>query len=165
MTNDTNIQVLKDKIDELNMQAWDVRVYDSLKSLELSRESVELARSINYHSGLAHGLKSLGFCFIRTAKNNEALPLLQEALALFESLNDLKGQAVVYEYLAVIQRNWGDFGSALELLFKALELSEQTAFKENAGTDHYQIGVTYKYLGNFEKRLIRYIKVFLFSGN
>ena len=61
MDNETILQVLQDKIDQLNRQAWDVRVYDSLKSLELSRESVELARSINYHSGLAHGLKSLGF--------------------------------------------------------------------------------------------------------
>ncbi|MGQ0740404.1 MAG: tetratricopeptide repeat-containing sensor histidine kinase, partial [Bacteroidota bacterium] len=99
------------------------------------------------------GLKSLGFCFGRVAKNNEALPLLQEALALFESFNDPEGQAVVNEYLAVIHRNRGDFGAALELLFKSLEVNEQTALNENTGTNHYHIGVTYKYLGNFEKAL------------
>ncbi len=153
MDKETNTQVLRDKIDLLNQQAWDARVNDSPRSLELSRESVELARSINYHSGLAHGLKLFGFSYVRIAKNNEALPLLQEALTLFESLNDLKGQAVVNGYLAIIQRNWGNFGTALELLFKALGLSEQTEFVENIGTDHYQIGVTYKYLGNFEKAL------------
>ncbi len=153
MDNETDLQVIKDKIDQLNKQAWDARVNDSPKSLELSSEAVELARSINYPSGLAHGLKSLGFSYIRIAKNNEALPLLQEALSLLESLNDLKGQAVVNQYLAIIQRNWGDFGSALQLLFKALELSEQAAFNEDAGNEHYQVGVTYKYLGNFEKAL------------
>ena len=47
----------------------------------------------------------------------------------------------------------GNFGTALELFFKALGLSEQTEFIENIATDHYQIGVTYKYLGNFEKAL------------
>jgi two-component system, NtrC family, sensor kinase len=153
MDNEINRQVLQDKIDQLNQQAWDVRVYDSLKSSELSKESVELSRSINYHSGLGHGLKSLAFSYIRIAKNNEALPLLQEALTLFEQLNDLRGEAVVNGYLGIIQRNWGNFGNALELFFKALELSELTEFKNNAGTDHYQIGVTYKYLGNFEKAL------------
>ena len=51
MTNDTT-QSVKDKIDELNEQAWEVRVYDSAKSLELSRDAVELARGIAYHSGL-----------------------------------------------------------------------------------------------------------------
>ncbi len=153
MYSEPNMQILQDKIDQLNMHAWDVRVYDSLKSLELSRESVELARVINYHSGLAHGLKCLGFSYIRVAKNDEALPVLEEALTLFESLNDLRGKAVVYGYLAMIKRNWGDFGTALELFFKAMELSEQTAFKENVGNDYYQVGVTYKYLGNFEKAL------------
>jgi two-component system, NtrC family, sensor kinase len=153
MDNETNMPGLQGKIDQLNQQAWDTRVYDSPKSLELSRQSVELARSINYHSGLAHGLKLLGFSYVRIAKNNEALPLLQEALTLFESLNDWRGQAVVNGYLAIVQRNWGNFGAALELLFKALGLSEQTEFTENIGTEHYQIGVTYKYLGNFEKAL------------
>jgi two-component system, NtrC family, sensor kinase len=153
MDNEANTQILQDKIDQLNQQAWDTRVNDSPKSLELSREAVQLARSINYHSGLAHGLKLLGFSYVRIAKNNEALPLLQEALALLISLNDLRGQAVVNGYLAIIQRNWGNFGTALELLFKALGLSEQTEFNENIGTDQYQIGVTYKYLGNFEKAL------------
>ena len=153
MSKDVAIELLEKKIDALNKQAWDVRVYDSLKSMALSNESVELAKSINYHSGLAHGLKSLGFCLLRTANNNEALPLLQEALTLFGSLHDLKGEAVVIGYLGILQRNCGNFGEALELLFKALERSEQTAFTENAGTDHYQIGVTYKYLGNFEKAL------------
>jgi two-component system, NtrC family, sensor kinase len=153
MSNETEIKGLRYKIDQLNNQAWEIRVNDSLKSLELSKESVELARRINYRSGLAHGLKLLGFSYVRIAKNSEALPLLQEALVLFELLNDLKGQAVVNGYLAIIQRNWGNFGVALELFFKALELSEQTEFKENVGTDNYQIGVTYKYLGNFEKAL------------
>ena len=153
MDKETNKKVLQDKIDQLNKEAWELRVYDSAKSLELSVESVKLSRDINYHSGLAHGLKTLGFSYIRLSKNNEALPLLQEALAHFEALNDLRGQAVTYGYMGIIQRNWGDFGIALELFFKALELSEQTEFKENAGTDYYQLGVTYKYLGNFEKAL------------
>jgi signal transduction histidine kinase len=153
MPGDIHLQPTESEIDELNQQAWDLRVNDSPRSLELSREAVELARSINYYSGLAHGLKLLGFSYVRIAKNNEALPLLQEALALLVSLNDLKGQAVVNGYMGIIQRNWGNFGTALELFFKALGLSEQTEFKENIGTDHYQIGVTYKYLGNFEKAL------------
>lgn len=153
MSTDAGIQILKDKIDSLNQQAWDARVYDSPKAFELSRESVELARSIQYNKGLAYGLLSLGFCYVRLSKNNEGLLLLEESLALFQLLDDLKGQSVVYEYLAIIRRNWGDFGASLRLLFKALKLSVQTGFRENESTNHYQVGVTYKHLGNFEKAL------------
>src|SRR4051812_28311366 len=108
----TDDNALKKKIDQLNEQAWDIRVNDSTKAFELSSESVELARSINYTKGLAEGLRSLGFCYVRLAKNDEALSILNESLALFESLDDIKGLGVVYEYLGIIKRNWGDLAGS-----------------------------------------------------
>ena len=143
----------KEKIDKLNQQAWDTRMNDSPKSSELSKESIALARSIDYPKGLAHGLKSLAFCLVRIAKNDEAIPLLNEALTLFELLDDLEGQAVANGLLAIIQRNGGDAVASLKLSFKALELSHKIGFRENEGSDLYFIGVTYKQLGNFEKAL------------
>ena len=84
-----SVQSLKAKIDHLNEQAWNARINDSPRAFELGRESVGLARSIDYPKGLAEGLRSLGFCYVRLFKNDEALPLLQESLSLFESINDL----------------------------------------------------------------------------
>ena len=78
LSENITIESLNEKIDRLNQQAWDARVSDSPKSFELSKESVKLARSIHYKKGLAHGLKSLAFCFVRVAKNEEAFPLLAE---------------------------------------------------------------------------------------
>jgi len=147
------MESLREKIDKLNQQAWDTRMNDSPKSFGLSKESVALARSINYQKGLAHGLKSLAFCLVRTAKNEEAVPLLKEALSLFELLGDLEGQAVANGLLAIIQRNGGDAVASLKLSFKALELSHKIGFRENEGSDLYFIDVTYKQLGNFEKAL------------
>src|SRR5688572_1754860 len=153
MSNDIAIQTLREKIDELNQQAWDLRVSDSPKSLVLGQEALTLARSIHYKRGVAEGARSSGFCYVRLSKNEEALPLLKESLSLFESLHDLNGQAGVYEFLGIIQRNWGNFGEALEYLFKGLELSTHTGYKENESSHNYQLGVTYKHLGDFEKAL------------
>jgi two-component system, NtrC family, sensor kinase len=153
MKSDADIQSLRDKTDQLNQLAWDVRVSDSPRAFILSQETVELSKSIDYKKGLAEGLRSLGFCYVRLSKNEEGLHCLNEAFHLFESLNDLKGLSVVYEYLGIIQRNWGNYSASLELLFKGLALSEQTAFLENVSTNCYQIGVTYKHLGNYEKAL------------
>ncbi|MES1221100.1 MAG: tetratricopeptide repeat protein [Bacteroidota bacterium] len=147
------MESLEEKIDKLNLQAWDTRMNDSPKSLALSKESIALAKSIDYQKGLAHGLKSLAFCLVRIAKNEEAVPLLNEALSLFELLDDMEGQAVANGLLAIIQRNGGDAIASLKLSFKALELSQKIGFRENEGTDLYFIGVTYKQLGNFEKAL------------
>ena len=153
MSNDTVIISLKGKIDDLNQRAWEVRVTDLPKAFELSEESVKLARSINYPKGLAEGLRSLGFSYVRFFKNDEAAPLLKESLLLFQSLNDLKGQAVVYEYMGIIERNWGNLGKSLELLLKGNDLIQQTDPPEIEITSCYQIGVTYKHLGNHENAL------------
>ena len=153
MTKDTAIAPIHSKIDALNQGAWNIRVYDSPKAFELSKEAVELARKDNYTEGLAKALLVFGFCYIRHSKYEEALPLIKESLSLFESLGDTVGQATAYEYLALIQRNWGDLGGALNLLFKALELTGQNGYRENWFTNNYQLGVTYKHLGNYEKAL------------
>ena len=153
MSNDIVIASLKEKIDALNQQAWEARINDSPKAFEISKESVKLARSINYSKGLAEGLRSLGFCYVRLIKNDEAAPLLRESLSLFQSLNDLKGQAVVYEYLGIIERNWGNLGHSLELLLKAKDLVRQVGPTEVEITIYYQIGVTYKHLGDHENAL------------
>ena len=142
-----------EKIDQLNQQAWEIRVSDSNKSQAVSSEAVELSKKINYAKGKAEGLRTLAFCFIRVSNFQDALSCLNESLPLFESLNDLKGQSTVHEYFGIIQRGWGNFGASLELLFKALELSEQTNFIEVEVTNLYQIGVTYRQLGNYEKAL------------
>jgi len=147
------MESLKEKIDKLNQQAWATRMNDSPKSFGLSKEAIALARSIDYQKGLAHGLKSLAFCLVRVAKNDEASPLLNEALSLFELLDDLEGQAVVNGLLAITQRNGGNLVASLRLSFKALELSHRIGFREHEGSELYFIGVTYKQLGNFENAL------------
>src|SRR6187431_1711356 len=153
MSNETAIASLKEKIDDLNQHAWEVRVSDLPKSFELSLESVKLARTINYPKGLAEGLRSLGFSYVRYSKNDEAAPLLKESLSLYQSLNDLKGQAVVYEYLGIIERNWGNLGASLDLLLKANKLVLQIDSQEIEITCSYQLGVTYKHLGDHENAL------------
>ena len=153
MTTETDNELLKEKIDSINREAWETRVNDSPRSLSRSQESLELAKSINYRKGIADGLRNIGFCNIRLARNDEAVPLLNEAFSIYEAIHDLSGQALVYEYLGIVRRNKGDFGGSLELLFKALALTESTPVDENHATHYYQLGVTYKHLGDFETAL------------
>jgi len=42
------MESLKEKIDKLNRQAWDTRMNDSPGSFALSKESIALARNIDY---------------------------------------------------------------------------------------------------------------------
>ncbi len=150
MKSDIRLQSLLDKADQLNQQAWDIRVSDSARSQQLSQEALELAKKTDYTKGKAEGLRTLGFCLVRLSKHQEAYECLKEALSLFQFLNDFRGQAIVFEYFGIIQRSWGNLGASLEFIFKALALSQQTAFIENESTNYYQLGVPYRYLGGYE---------------
>ena len=105
------MQLKREKKKKTKKKAGGVRKRDSPGALFLRRESVGLARSIDYTKGIAEGLRSLGFCCVRRSENEEALTYLKEAFSLFESLNDCKGLSVVYEYLGL----YNAIGEILEL--------------------------------------------------
>jgi signal transduction histidine kinase len=153
MSQSATIESFFEKIEKLNQEAWQIRVIDSNKAQALSKEAVDLAKKINYTKGIAEGLRTLGFSYIRVANFDDATRCLKESLSLFESLNDVKGESTVYEYLGIIERSLGNFVGSLELLLKSLGLSQQTGFVEVEITSRYQIGVTCKQLGNYEKAL------------
>ncbi len=153
MRSETDIQSMKEKIDALNKEPWDTRVNDSQRSMNMSQHTLQLAKSINYPKGIAEGLRNVGFCNIRLGKNDEAIPVLNEAFSIFDSADDRAGQALIYEYRSIISRNKGDLGASLEWLFKALSITESTPIDETHATHYYQLGVTYKHLGDFETSL------------
>ena len=158
MQQETNVPSLQDKIDKLNMEAWEVRVSDSGRALTLSNEATELARSINYEKGLAEGLRTLGFSNIRLSRHHDATKLLEESLALFENLKDLRGQSDIYEYFGIIHRSLGDYEGSLNWLFKSLELRPKIGYTEGESLSMYHLGVTYKYLGSYEQALDQFLK-------
>ena len=104
-----NDEGIRDQIDELNKTAWDSRVNDSPGSFKLSGQSLELLKYVDYPKGKAEALKCYGFALVRLSKNEDALKCLTEALSIFESLDDLKGVAVVCEYLGIIKEIGGTF--------------------------------------------------------
>jgi two-component system, NtrC family, sensor kinase len=158
MDNETNKQVLIDKIDQLNKEAWNIRVSDSTKAHMLSKEAFIQAEDINYLKGKAEGYRTFAFCLIRLSKNQEALDYSEKSLSLFETLNDVNGQSSIYAYYGIIQRNLGNYSASLEFLFRSLELSQQSGNKESEALTSYHLGVTYKYLGDFENALNHLLK-------
>ncbi|MDQ3846183.1 MAG: tetratricopeptide repeat protein, partial [Bacteroidota bacterium] len=158
MPDETNTEILQKKIDALNHQAWEARVVYYDQAHDLSREAVELAKSIGYTKGMAEALRTLGFTYIRKGKHQDALPHLNESLRLFQLLNDLWGQSDVYEYLGIVQRSLNDYDGSFAFLYKSLELRQNLHYPEGESLAHYHLGVSYKYLGNFDKALGHLLK-------
>jgi two-component system NtrC family sensor kinase len=142
-----------DSIDQQNLEAFKIRVSDSNKALELSKEIVKVTRTTGYSKGLAEGLCTMGFSLMRLSKNEEAIIYLEESLGLFESLNQSTGKALASTYIGIVQRNLGNYKTSLEFLYQGLELVKETDNISGNSSVWYHIGATYKYMGNFEKAL------------
>jgi class 3 adenylate cyclase/Tfp pilus assembly protein PilF len=158
MLNDDDIKNVYKKIDDLNSVAYEMRVNDSTNAMTLSREAVELATEIHYQKGLARGLATLGFGYIRISQHEEALNYLDKSYELFTSLNDKQGESDILEYYGIIQRSLGNLEASLGYLFKALALAEETNYKKTESQCLYHIGVSYRYLGKFEEALNYFLK-------
>ena len=158
MLNDDDIKNVYEKIDDLNSVAYEMRVNDSTQAMTLSQEAVELATEIHYEKGLARGLATLGFSYIRISQHEEALNYLDKSYKLFISLNDKEGQSDILEYYGIIQRSLGNLEASLGYLFKALALAEETNYKKTESQCLYHIGVSYRYLGKFEEALNYFLK-------
>ncbi len=163
MNNETAIDSLQGKIDQLNQQAFEIRATDSNRSLVLSEEALGLAEKIDYPKGKAEGLRTSAFCFLRLSKNAEAKARFEASLKLFKSLNDLAGEGYIYAGLGIIERNTGNYKASLELLYKSLELIILTNYKEIEPLVYYHLGITNKYMGNLEQAL-EYILKSLAAG-
>ena len=163
MHKESEVPIVKEEIDQLNQQAWEVRVNDSNRSFALSKEAHDLAESIGYTLGKAESLRTMGFCYIRLSKNSEAQACCEESFKLYESLNDVAGQGYLYTGFGIIQRNLGNYKTALELFYKSLELIKLTNYREVEPLVYYHIGVTNKYMGNLEQAL-EYILKCLSTG-
>ena len=140
-------------IEQLNQTAWEMHVNDSTQSFELSSRALALSNEVGYLKGQGEALRTLGFCHIRLAKFQEALPLLDEAFLLFQQVNDLRGQSDVYEYKGIIKRSLGDYAASLDYLFKGSELRQQIGYEDGLSLSFYHLGITYKYLGYLEQAL------------
>jgi signal transduction histidine kinase len=153
-----DIKEICEKIDNLNAEAWAIRVQDSAKAMELSKQAVALASDIDYTKGLAQGLRTLGFSYVRISQHEEALKHLDRADELFKSLNDRHGQADVMAYYGLVERGRGNLGASLDLFLKALEMTQSIGYKEAESLFLYHVGVCYRYLGNFEQALNYFLK-------
>ena len=146
------------EIDRLNIKAWEIRVSDSIKAFELTNNALKLATRNNYLKGKAEALRTLGFCYIRFSKHQEALGYLEEALVLLKLLKNLHGLSDVYEYFGIIKRSLGDYKSSLNFLSRSLDLRTELGYFEGKALSLYHLGVTYKYIGDYEQALDNFMK-------
>lgn len=117
------------KIDLLNNLAWLLSDTDIKRAQTLSETAFNLASSPapdvpSDQIGLAYSLRTQGYLNMRLGNHSLGLSQLFKAQEIFESLNHSQGLPDVFDHIAGIYFQIGDFPESLSYIYKQLETAQ-----------------------------------------
>ena len=128
---------------------YNVAHLDSAKAY--AEEGIVLAKQLNYIDGHWENLNVLGNYYERKTDYENALSNYDAAMALIETANSTKGEAVVKNNIATIFIRKGEYQKAVPLLFEALKAEEILKNENGIAQAYNNIGVVYYYMQDFDK--------------
>src|SRR5204863_7236442 len=90
------------KIDDLNLRAWEVHITQPKLGLELSSEAKQLSEENSYQKGLAYAIRNMGVSHRYLSNLETALSLSFQALEIFKEINEKSGEAQAFVSIGAI---------------------------------------------------------------
>jgi adenylate cyclase len=116
---------------------------DPEATIRYSVQAKELAEKLDFKSGLAYALKSLGMGHYFKGEYIDVLIYWQQSLSTFESIGDKLGVANMLSNLGAVHFNQGDDSKAIEYYLQSLKVSEEIGVKLRIATALVNIGAVY----------------------
>jgi two-component sensor histidine kinase len=136
--NDTN------KVKELQKKAEVFYAANQLDSIQFyENKALEISTNINYKSGAAKALSSLGLVYKMKGNYPKALEAFFQSLAAFEKLGNQLGVVTNLGNIGTVYDTQGDLPKALNYYFKALKISETIPDKHVISTQYRNIATIY----------------------
>jgi adenylate cyclase len=116
---------------------------DPEATIRYSVEAKELAEKLNFRSGLAYALKTIGMGHYFKGEYIDVLIYWQQSLNVFESIGDKLGEANMLSNIGAVHFNQGDDAKAIEYYLESLKVSEEIGVKLRIATALVNIGAVY----------------------
>jgi diguanylate cyclase (GGDEF)-like protein len=147
---------LLEEVTLLNEQAWELRLTDRSRCLELSRQALEKADQINFRLGRGFALRGLGFCAYSSADHTAAFSILSEGLEIGLNLENPQLERDCLNFLAAVSASIGDLDAAVKYLQRTHELNRLMNDAQGLLVSLINSGVLYNQLGRDEESLVVY---------
>ncbi len=145
-------------IDDLNQQAWELRIADVHQAVYLAEQAQAAAIKTGYQPGQAQSGHILGHCHFRMGDYEQAQSLTLAAQALFQSLGDFVGQSDALNTLGNIHSGLGDHHGAYEYYLQSLKLRQEAGHKQAEAASWNNIGNVHFHLADYENALASHQK-------
>jgi len=122
-------------------------------AIEQLKQSIAIARKINYQKGLASALLQQGHAYFFKGSVIDAKKNFDEAAAIYEKLNDSNGLAESYSLYGRMYIMVANYSEALNYLNKALALNQRTGNQRQLTDCYKNLGIVYFSQGMLSKAL------------
>lgn len=126
---------------------------DNQLAFEYAKQAFDLSKRINYQKGVANGYVQFGNYYFNQSKNDSAEYYHKLALKKFKDIESIKGQIFALHSLATIEREKGNFDTAISLTEGILKMYNDEN-RKNSDLGSFDLrGSEYEVLGGiyFEK--------------
>jgi adenylate cyclase len=138
-------------LNKLIIEMLAISEYDS--AMLYANRSMEIAKSINYTSGLAVVHFNIGNIYDSKENEGEAVKYYLMALKIFESINDRNGVAKCYNNIGSILRVQRNYREALKFYMNAVDTYKFTANQSGLAKVYGNLGTLYCDMNEFSRAL------------
>ncbi|MCX6237482.1 MAG: ATP-binding protein [Bacteroidia bacterium] len=149
-----NRQVDTLTVNHLNQQCWSLRRTDPLSAITIGKESLEMAKEVEYAKGEAQILNYLGICYLRLNDSPTATEYFYKALLFSDSLNIDVEKGYALNNIASSLMAEGENRQALIFARKALTLQTQNKDKKGIAYAMIRLSDVYRNLQQNDSLLI-----------
>jgi len=142
-----------EKVDILNTLSWQLRKTHAQRALELSREASAISQALGYQKGRVYALCNESLSHTHLSEYDQALEKCEEALRLFDVLNDKSGKISVLNSLAQLYENQGMQDMALRYYRICLNECPQSDEQHICGLANFNIAKILVAKGEFVSAL------------
>ena len=139
---------LKEKVDELNKLAFELRNNDTQRAIAIAQEAQNFSKELDYREGLATALNNEGFCYVQITNYELALEKCFEALRIFSEMKNEKGTALVQYNICLIYQRLGDYNTALDHISKSLSYHQKVNDRFETARCLLQLGFLYSWMND-----------------
>jgi signal transduction histidine kinase len=116
-------------------------------SLLLAREALSLSIKLEYESGQAIALFTMGKIFVQMGNYPRGLELYLQSLEINERLNDAEWIALDLAYIGEVYTLQGDYRQSMQYLFKSNAIAEKKKLYTTLAKNLMNIGKAYENIG------------------
>ncbi|GLU44964.1 tetratricopeptide repeat protein [Allomuricauda sp. NBRC 101325] len=141
------------------------RYIDKEKAAAYGILSLKKSKEIEFKSGEAKALYSLGLTYGITDNYAISIDYLKQGLKLANQIGDYNLVREVYKTMGLVYKNIGDYPASQESYLTSIKISDSFNLKGNTASIYINLGVLYGLMNDNEKAISSYKKALEIDGN